>query len=136
MSHTFRDICKNRISAYPSSSPRHFLKHSPTSVCMYVFMKPQGFCKASYVEGLMKSLKAPRGFVQKYILILQSFFYRHLVALERSRTAISESDLSCVDFSFCCIIKQFVDSLEQNICCNKTSFHPTNSWTSSGLREN
>ena len=34
------------------------------------------------------------------------------------------------------IIKQLVDSLEQNISCNKTSFHPTNSWTSSGLREN
>ena len=33
-------------------------------------------------------------------------------------------------------IKQFVDSLKQNICCNKTSFHPMNSWTSSGLREN
>ena len=33
-------------------------------------------------------------------------------------------------------IKQFVDSLEQNICCNKTSFHPINSSTSSGLREN
>ena len=23
----------------------------------------------------------------------------------------------CVDFSFCCIIKQFVNSLEQNIGC-------------------
>ena len=33
-------------------------------------------------------------------------------------------------------IKQFVDSLEQNIFCNKTSFHPTDSWTSSGLKEN
>ena len=41
----------------------------------------------------------------------------------------------CVDFSSCFIIKQFVDSLEQSICCNKTSFHPNNSWTSSGLRE-
>ena len=31
-----------------------------------------------------------------------------------------------VDFSFCCcIIKQLVDSLEQNICWCKTSFHPT-----------
>ena len=34
----------------------------------------------------------------------------------------------CVHFSFCCIIKQLVDCLEQNICYNKTSFHPTNSW--------
>ena len=41
----------------------------------------------------------------------------------------------CVDFSFCCIIKQFVDSLGQNICCNKTSFHSANRWTSSSLRE-
>ena len=30
-----------------------------------------------------------------------------------------------VDFSLLCIIKQLVDSLEQNICCEKTSFHPT-----------
>ena len=41
----------------------------------------------------------------------------------------------CVDF-IPLYHKQLVDSLEQNICCNKTSFHPTNSWTSSGLREN
>ena len=39
----------------------------------------------------------------------------------------------CVDFSFCCIIKWLVDSLEQNNCSIKTSFHPTNSWTSSDL---
>ena len=45
------------------------------------------------------------------------------------------SDYFCVDFLFCCIIKQFVHSLEQDICCNKTSFHPTNSWSSSGLRK-
>ena len=33
--------------------------------------------------------------------------------------------------------KQFLDYLEQSrTCCNKTTFHPTNSWTSSGLREN
>ena len=33
-------------------------------------------------------------------------------------------------------IKQLVDSLGQNICSNKNSFHPTNSWTTSGMREN
>ena len=33
-------------------------------------------------------------------------------------------------------IKLLVDSLEKNICWSKNSFHPTNSWTSSGLREN
>ena len=35
------------------------------------------------------------------------------------------------------MIKQFVDSLEKNICCNKTSFHPTTVGLhqSSGLRE-
>ena len=42
----------------------------------------------------------------------------------------------CIGFSFCCINKQLVDSLEQNICCSKTRFKPTNSWTLSGLREN
>ena len=33
-------------------------------------------------------------------------------------------------------IKQLVDSMEQNICWNKTSYHQTNNLTSSGIREN
>ena len=33
-------------------------------------------------------------------------------------------------------VKQLVHSLEQNIGCWKTSFHPANSWTSTGLRKN
>ena len=36
----------------------------------------------------------------------------------------------------CCIIKWLVDSLEQNICWIKTSFHPSNSCISLGLRKN
>ena len=39
------------------------------------------------------------------------------------------------DYLTVSVVKQLVDSLEQNICCNKTSCHPTNSGTSLGLRE-
>ena len=53
-----------------------------------------------------------------------------------SRLFLSITGRFCVDFSFCCIIKLLGDSLEQNICWSKTSFGPTNSWTSSGVREN
>ena len=49
--------------------------------------------------------------------------WHHLLSLQLAD--FKTRDYICVDYSFCCIFKELVDSLEQTICWYKISFHPT-----------